>query len=63
MNFILLQVLLDKLTILPLKDILQLMDILCFIAFSETNDDTDSKPLRTEISTLIERQFSSSNIK
>ena len=39
------------------------MDMLCFIAFAETSDDTDIEPLKTEITTLTEKQFSSSNIK
>lgn len=55
--------LLNKLMDLPLKDVQQLMDMLCCIAFTETNNETDTMLLKTEITTLIEKQISSSNIK
>lgn len=60
---ILVQVLLNKLIDLPLTDVAQLMDILCGIAFADTEEGMDTSCLRDDITMLIETNIMSSNLK
>ncbi len=57
------QVLLNKLTDISLNDVLQLMDMLCFIAFSEQEGNLNTSLLKDDITKMIEKQIASSNIK
>lgn len=57
------QVLLNKLIDLPLNDVEQLMDILCGIAFASNNEEMDTCGLKDDITLLIEKHITSSNLK
>ncbi|XKL66741.1 hypothetical protein PGB90_010161 [Kerria lacca] len=58
-----LRVLLNKLEDLPLTDVQRLMDMLCYLAFTDLNDDMNTSLLKLDITNLIEKQIGSSSIK
>ncbi|XP_065206847.1 Fanconi anemia group D2 protein [Planococcus citri] len=61
---LLLRVLLNKMVDLPLNDIEHLMDIVCGIAFIDSSEETpDTKTLKNDITSLIEKYITSSNLK
>lgn len=57
------KVLLNKLEDLPLTDVQRLMDMLCYLAFTDLNDDMNTSLLKLDITNLIEKQIGSSSIK